>query len=310
MKLLYCLIMFPVLICAQAGGKVTPDTPVATVDGRRVTAGELQSILRGLPAAAQQQAMRSPSQFLEQYGLLRRLSSLAEKEGLEKQSPWKDQIEYNRMVALAQAQLAKVSNETKATQEEIQKHYEGNKERYDQVKVKAIYIPFSATPPANPDPKAPKVLAEAEAKAKAEKILAEIRGGADFVKMVKEHSGDPTSAANNGDFGAIRRSDRLPDPIKTAIFALKAGELSEPIRQPNGFYLFRVEEKSIEPLDQVKSRISEELKQTKMNEWMNGTRKSIEVKIENEAFFTRAGAPGAPAAPAAPPAASSPAPVK
>jgi peptidyl-prolyl cis-trans isomerase C len=268
-------------------GSVPPDTLVATVDGTKVTAADLQAILRVLPPGARQQAMKSPRQFLEQFGLLKRLSGMAQKAGLDQQSPWKEQIEYNRMVALAQAELMQAQNQVTIPEEELQKRYEADKDRYTQAKVKVIYIPFSPNAKEQKDADN-KTLTEAEAKAKAERLLAEIRSGADFVKLVKENSSDPTSVAKDGDFGTIRRSDKIPDAVKNVVFSLKPGEVSEPVRQPNGFYLFRVEESNTEPFDQVKAQILKELKQQKFQQWVQTTQKSIDIKIEDEALFNPA----------------------
>ncbi|HSW50182.1 MAG TPA: peptidylprolyl isomerase, partial [Bryobacteraceae bacterium] len=139
------------------------------------------------------------------------------------------------------------------------------------------------------------VLSESEAKATAEKVYANLRGGADFVKMVKEYSGDASSASKDGDFGLLRRSDRVPEDVKSVVFALKAGEISRPVRQPNGFYIFRAEEISTEPLEKAQNSIMEQLRQTRMNSLVQDTQKSIDIKLENEALF----APAAPPAPAA-----------
>src|SRR5205823_1973257 len=121
-----------------------------------------------------------------------------------------------------------------------------------------------ASPAPQTDPKAKKLLSEPEAKAKIEKLLAEIRSGADFVKMVKEHSEDPTSVARDGDFETpIRKSDKLPDEIKSAIFGLKVGQVSEAVRAPSGFHLFRMEELGMQPYEQVNDDIFIELRQTR-----------------------------------------------
>jgi peptidyl-prolyl cis-trans isomerase C len=275
-----------------------PSTVVATVDGTKVTASDLQAILRALPPASQQQALRSPRQFLDQFGLLRKLSAMAEQAKLHERSPLREQLEYNRMVGMAQAELLEAQNQIHISTEDAQKQYEANKAKYEQAKVKVIYIPFSANAPAAQQSTAEKkVLTEAEAKEKAEKLLVEIKGGADFVKLVKEHSGDPVSKGKDGDFGNIKRSDRIPEAIKTAVFALKPGEVSEPVRQPNGFYLFRLEESSQQTFDQVKDQITAEMRQARFSEWMQSMQKSIDIKIENEAAF----APVAPAIQAAPP---------
>jgi len=262
-----------------------PEAVVASVDGNKITMGDLQAVLRSLPQQAQQQALQDPRKFVEQYAMLRRLCELAEKDKLDQRTPYKEALVYGRMQVLYQAEINERYKVISVTPEEQQKFYEANKDRYTQANVKVIYIPFSATPPPS-DPKAKKVLNEAEAKAKVEGLLKQIRAGADFVKLVKEHSEDPTSAAKDGDFGTIRKSDRIPDSIKSVIFALKPGEVSAPVRQPNGFYLFRVEQLTEEPYDKVKDSIFTDLKNQRLMEWMNALQKGINIKVENETFFT------------------------
>src|SRR5262249_43668750 len=62
---------------------------------------------------------------------------------------------------------------------EQRKFYDDHIDRYTQAKVKVLLVSFRAGGP----------LSEREAKAKAEKLLARVRSGADFVKLVKENSG-------------------------------------------------------------------------------------------------------------------------
>src|SRR5205823_14196176 len=114
---------------------------------------------------------------------------------------------------LANAQVSAATDAIPVTLDEQKKFYEANRDRYTQAKVKVLFISFRTTPPpAVSDPKAKKYLSEPEAKAKIEKLLAEVRGGADFVKLLKENSDDAESLAKDGDFGQlIKRSDNVPD---------------------------------------------------------------------------------------------------
>ena len=95
--------------------------------------------------------------------------------------------------------------------EDEQKYYAENKSRYDQVKLKVIYIPFSSAPARQAPAEGKKHLTEEEAKAKAERLIKEINAGADFVKLVKENSEDASSKAKDGDMGTLSRADNLPD---------------------------------------------------------------------------------------------------
>jgi parvulin-like peptidyl-prolyl isomerase len=270
-----------------------PGTVVATVDGQKVLAGELQVILRSQGPAQQEAILKNPRAFLEQFALMRRLSEMAEKAGMDRQSPLREQLAYNRMLALAQAQLQVSEAQQVVSQDEIRKFYESNKDLYAAVRVKVIYVPFSPSAGSQPAGAERKVLSESEAKAKAEKLYADLKAGADFVKLVKENSGDPVSASKDGDFGTLHRSDNLPEEVKRVVFALKPGEVSRPVHHTNGFYIFRAEETSVEPLDTVRNQIMEELRSKRFDEWVQATRKSIEIKVDNEAAFAPAPAPAA-----------------
>jgi parvulin-like peptidyl-prolyl isomerase len=270
------------------------DAVIATFeDGKKVTYGELKSFIAAMPPQMQQAAMADRKSFVSQYALMRKLSAMAEENQLDQRSPTKEMLRINRMQVLTNAQVGFAMDEVRVPPEEIQKFYESNVDRFSQVQVKTIYIPF------NPGPSAgggAKNLTESEARIKIEGVLKQIRGGADFVKMVKAYSQDQTSALKDGDFGTIRRSDNLPDAVGTAIFALKEGQVSEPVRQPNGFYLFRAEKITRQALPQVRDEIFNELKQAQFGKWMANTQRALNVKFENEAFFSTQ--PAAPAAPA------------
>jgi peptidyl-prolyl cis-trans isomerase C len=270
---------------------LTPDTLLATIDGKKLTYGDFQKYLSVLPPQMQQAALRDRKAFVEQYALMQRLAGLAEKERLDQQSPYKESLTFNRTYVMMNAELNESMNRIVVPPAEQQKYYEANKDKYRQVKLKVIYVSFVSNPSAQPAG-AKKHLTEAEAKSKIEKLLADIRTGADFVKLVKEHSEDKTSAEKDGDFGTIRRSDSIPDAIRSVVFSLKPGQVSEPVQQPNGYYLFRAEEVSARPYDEVKDEIHNEVKTARHKEWIEGTRKSLQVKFENEAFF--AGSAAAP----------------
>jgi peptidyl-prolyl cis-trans isomerase C len=270
-----------------ASAQTPPDTVVARIDGKPVTAAELTAILRANPGEAQKNLLKDPKEFVERLALMRKLTAMAEKAKLDQQSPVKETLELFRSQTLAQAQIDATLNGTLVTADEQKKFYAANPDRYTQAKLKVLFVSFSAKPAPQTDPKAKKILTEAEAKAKVDKLLAELRAGADFVKLVKEHSDDKESAAKDGDFDPIRKSDGVPDNIKSAIFSLKAGQVSEPVRVANGFYLFRLEDLSAATFEQVRDEIFMEIRQTRFNEWLEKTRQSLDVKIENPDFFSK-----------------------
>jgi peptidyl-prolyl cis-trans isomerase C len=283
-------------IWAQAPSAMPPDTVVARIGGKPITAGELMMFLQANPPEAQKNFLQNGQAFIERLALVQKLADMAVKDKLDQQPEVKQAIDLFRMNTLANAEVSAAQDAIPIAAADQKKFYEANHDRYTQAKVKMLYISFRSDAGASADPKAKKYLTEEQAKVKIEKLLADIRGGADFVKLVKENSDDTDSVARNGDFETpIRRTDKWPDDIKKVIFALKPGQVSDPLRTTSGYYLFRLEELGLQPYDQVSSEIFMEIRQGRFNAWLEKTRKSLDIKIENPDFFkaATAGASGA-----------------
>ncbi|MGI8990298.1 MAG: peptidylprolyl isomerase [Bryobacteraceae bacterium] len=278
-----------------AAPALSPDTVIATVEGNKLTYGELQRYLSALDPQRQKLAMRDPAELVRQYAIMKHLVAMAEQSKLDQKSPYMEALAGSRMQVLTNAQINEKYLSLPVTQADQLKFYNDNKDRYTEVKLKVIYIPFVANPAAT-ELQGKSSRTEAEAKAKIEGMLGEIRGGADFVRLAKQYSEDDKSKSQNGDFGTLRKSDNLPDEIRSVVFNLKKDEVSEPVRQRNGFYLFKAEEIKMQPFVQVETDIFNELKSTLMREWLDKLGKSIPVKVEDQSFFAQTPPLGAPAA--------------
>jgi len=265
---------------------LAPDTVIAEYgDGKKLTYGELEKFLSVLPPQTRAGVMRDRKQLVEKYLLMKKVSELAEKDKLDEKSPYKEAIDSYRMNMLMQAEIQKVSSEFPVRVEEQQAYYDQHKAQYEQVTIKLIHISFSNSPTAGADGK--KHLSEEEAKAKAEQLAKEAKAGADFVKLVKDNSDDETTKAKNGDLTFSRaESANLPEAIRTEALRLKPGEVSEPVRQPNGFYIFRGESVSAKPFAEVKDQIFTDLQRAKTKEWIDSTTKGLNIKPENNQFFS------------------------
>lgn len=267
--------------------EVTPTTVVAEIEGKKYTAADVNKIGDMLPPQMRPNFTRDPKSFLQQWFMLKKIAGMAEEQKLDQKSPYKEGIEIQRMSLLMQAMVNEQSGKTTISQEEQKKAYEARKDEFTQAKVKIIYIPFTAgQAPAGADA-AKKSLTEPEALAKAETVVKQARSGTDFVALVKQHSEDPISKEAGGDFGPIKKGDKLPDAVKQAVFALKPGEVSEPVRQPNGYYVFRLSELQPQAFEEVQETLFNELRNARMKEWMDGVAKSTEVKVTNEAYFNQ-----------------------
>jgi peptidyl-prolyl cis-trans isomerase C len=262
---------------------VSPDTVVAEVNGKKYTAADLDKLITMLPAQYQQQARAQP-QLLSQVFLMQRLAEDAEKAGLDQKDPFKEQLEMSRIQVLSTAELSDVNNTMKISEADQHKYFDENPDKFKEVKTKVIYIAFNPTP-GKAAAGGKKLPTEAEAQAKIDDLSKQIKDGADFGKLARENSDDQASAAKDGDFGVMKLDSSYPQPVKTAVFALKPGEVSAPIKQPNGFYLIRAEEISRQSFNDSTLQIIQAVKQAKFQEWLKGMQAQYSVKVESPAYF-------------------------
>ena len=101
------------------------------------------------------------------------------------------------------------------------------------------------------------------AKAEAEDLLKQIRDGAEFAELARQHSDDPGSAEQGGDLGFFARGAMVPEFDK-AVFSMDVGEISEPVHTQFGFHIIKLTDlrgADIPELDEVREELIAELKQ-------------------------------------------------
>ncbi len=104
---------------------------------------------------------------------------------------------------------------------------------------------------------------EASARAKAENLAAQAKAGADFAKLARENTDDPSGKANGGQLPAFGRGQMsaLPE-FEDAAFSMQPGEIRGPIKSPAGFHVVKLVGKTparTRSLEEVKTTISSDL---------------------------------------------------
>ena len=99
--------------------------------------------------------------------------------------------------------------------------------------------------------------AVASAQTKIKDILKRASAGEDFEKLAKELSDDVGSKAEGGSTGFFARGAMAPE-FEEAVFKLKVGEISEPVRTKFGWHIIKVKEikaGGLQPFDKVKAEV-------------------------------------------------------
>src|SRR5579863_10171829 len=125
-------------------------------------------------------------------------------------------------------------------------HYEAHKGEMDQLHARHILIRFQGS--AVPLRLNQKDLTDAEALEKAKDLRAKILAGAKFTEVAQAESDDVGSGQNGGDLDPFGHGAMIPE-FEKAAFALKVGELSQPVRSAFGYHLILVETHTTKTFD-------------------------------------------------------------
>lgn len=143
--------------------------------------------------------------------------------------------------------------------DEVKAYYDKNKARYEvkeQVRARHILLKVGAKDPAD------KAAAQ---KKKADDIYQKASAkNADFSALAKEFSEGPTKT-RGGDLGFFAKGRMVPD-FEKAAFAMKIGDISEPVKTRFGWHIIKVEEKKegrLRNFEEVKSSISKQIEARK-----------------------------------------------
>jgi peptidyl-prolyl cis-trans isomerase D len=118
---------------------------------------------------------------------------------------------------------------------DVRRYYDANKERFERrgrAVVKLLVIPRTVT------------AADSQAiKTRMDSLRAEIQRGARFEDVVSRESQDQFTATTGGSMGT-RGKGSLDPAIEKAAFALRAGEVSQPVLAADGYHLIKVDTKT------------------------------------------------------------------
>jgi peptidyl-prolyl cis-trans isomerase C len=138
------------------------------------------------------------------------------------------------------------------------------------------------------------ILVESEDEAK--KIAARVKGGEDFAKIAGEVSKDPGSGKEGGDLGYFTKERMVPE-FAAAAFAMKAGDVSDPVKSQFGWHVIKVEDKRSKPLpefSEVRGEIENYLERKAQQDMILALRAKAKIERLDQPAAPPAAAPAAP----------------
>lgn len=223
---------------------------LAVINGKEITESDLQVAITRLPRDKQSffATPQGKKQLLEQIISFELFYNYGKDNGIENDESYKAQIEIAKNDLITQCAINSVLKDVNVTDEEVEKYYEANRSYFmNEEEVMASHI----------------LVATLE---EAQEVAKKLKEGMDFEAAAKEFSSCPSSA-QGGNLGKFSRGRMVPE-FEEAAFALKVGEISEPVKTQFGYHIIKVIEKfeaELRPFSEVSALIKNQLLQERQS---------------------------------------------
>ncbi|KKK33586.1 foldase [Mesobacillus campisalis] len=237
----YIVLAGVVLVAAALifGSAFSNKDAVASVDGQSITKDELYQALvtpygkgtlsllidnKIIEMEAEKEKVKVSDQeiddelqvYIDSYGGNKAFDAALKQSGITQEN-LKQDIKYYLLIEKL------LGPEIEITDEDKKAYFDKNKATFDQQEqVEASHI-----------------LVEDEATAK--EVAEKLADGGDFAELAKEYSTDG-SAENGGELGFFAKGDMVAE-FEKAAFAMKPGEISDPVKTEHGYHIIKVTDK-------------------------------------------------------------------
>lgn len=229
--------------------------PLMSAPEAQVTAAELEAAVTYLLTEGQQEGMRSKEDNLRRYLVdfmtFKLMAAEARKQGLDQQPGFATRLASHTDRLLAGDLIDRYIAEAKRPDfvQQAREVYLASPDQFVQPEVvSAAHILIAV----NDERSEEQALEQANA---LHQQLSKDLG--QFAALAKEHSDDPSAATNEGKLGFFDRNTMVA-PFTEAAFALKPGELSQPVKTSFGYHLIHLLEKKPAqkvPFEQVREQL-------------------------------------------------------
>jgi peptidyl-prolyl cis-trans isomerase C len=259
-----------------------PDKVVITVGDQKLTFAEFQAIIDSLPEQYRVSA-RGPGrkQFADNLVRVMVLQQEGKRRKLDQTPAFKTQSEFQTENVLAGITFEQMNKDLKIDEADLKQYYEAHKNEFEQVHARHILVRFKGSPVALKPTQ--KDLTEEEALAKAQEIRKKLLDGADFANLALIESDDVGSGNKGGDLGFFHHNQMVP-PFEQAAFAMKVGDLSEPVKSQFGYHIIKVEAHETKTFEEVKPEIEKKMRPEASQKAIRDLETKSSVTLDPELF--------------------------
>ena len=276
---------------AASKGAATPDPASCT---RTVTKAEFEKVLGFLNANSSRITLLQRRQIAQGYVAMLAYAEAARKEGMENDPKFIELMQFLRVRTLAESYKREQQEKFGTpSQEDIEAYYRQNLDKFEDLKVRRIFVPKNNPSPAKPaadqkDAKAAEA-GDPEFAKKAEQVANDIREraakGEDPAALAKEAYATLgiTSAPASTDAFSYRKGT-LPAQDELEFLAGGSGSVSKVQVEATGYLIYKLDSKNPRPFDQVKVQISSTLSRQILEEKTNAVMSGVQAELYDQYF--------------------------
>lgn len=305
--------------------KVSPDTPVITVQGlcekpanSSATPADCQTVItraqfeQVINAVQPNMPPAAKKQFASRYVTVLLLAEKAHELGLDQGPEFDEQMKLAKLQLLSREAGQKLQKDAANIPDSaVSDYYQQHAADYKTISFDRIYVPkqkqidTADAKPNDPDAQKKSAASEAEMKAEADKLRARAAAGEDFTKLQQE-AYDFAGSEMKATSVKMENMRKASVPAGDAsIFDLKKGEISQVFSDPSGYRIYKIEEIKDLPLASVREEIVRTLQGENMKNSFDSLQNSAKTTYDEAYFATPAPPslknPGGPSAQGAPP---------
>ena len=263
------------------------DKVVLKVGDQQFTKADIDFLIENLaPQAQRALTTQGKKQLGDQYALVVMLSRQAQLHHLDQTPQFVHKLTFQKQQLEAQTAFDEINQQAKVPPEEVRKYYASHAADYDEITVRQIVIRKKVVDP-QADPGHPTALtgqglAPEDAKARAEAIRKELAASTDIKKVMDDFKA-PGDVIIEPEPRKVRHGGMRPEMEKVA-FALKDGEVSEPVDAPQALVIFQVTGHGHADLKDVTPEIEKNLRQQKVDAALAEVKKTTTVWMDEQYF--------------------------
>jgi foldase protein PrsA len=220
-----------------------------------------QEIEKNNIKVSQEEIDQKLQEYMETYGGEENFLATIEAYGMEL-------ADYEKEVERYLATNKLLEDRITITEEEMKTYFEENKDSFQQEEeVKASHILVSDLETAN-------------------EVLEKLEAGEDFSELASKYSQDEANKDDGGNLGYFGKGEMVQE-FEDAVFAMKVGDISEPVKTSYGYHIIRLDDKKEakeavfeEVKDEVREVLFEQKADDEYSNWLNEVKQDYDIEYK------------------------------